>query len=659
MSGFESYLGRYPRREPAGVHRRASGEDREVAYSDGSRREAYVIECLASTEDRSVLSRELPARALDWSSRYHFEPARSFVVRPFFGRARGAPLRVVELGAGFGAISRYLGEEGHEVLAIEGSMNRARGCRLRCRELANVHVLQEDLFRLEPGLEADAVLSVGVLEYAPVMGEGGSHAAFLDRMVGMLSPTGVIFIAIENPLGLKYLSGCTEDHSARLFDSIQGYPFSRGARTLERRRLEALLRERGLVSRFYFPFPDYKLMRVLVSEEAPFAEYPSLARWAVDAPWEDYQTPRLHLFSDALAFPVFARNGLAGDLANSFVVMAARREEHLARFLPDAVALGYSAQPEAARVIETRVRGTGGGFRVEKRVEGPARATGPQDPFAWRLPEPLELLQGDRLDGELLAALAGDGTGAAPLLAELRARLEADFGGPSPGRLRGEALDATAWNCIRTPAGLVFFDLEWVSREPIRTELQLLRTLLGLLDRQGVALAPWLLSQGARTLGEGLGALGRLGGIAVTGPLVEELLDLEVGLQTFSRGIDPGVVRDGLRVLLARRVAWPMRLGPKGPPLLDDLGMGGDPKVPAALASLAAKDPEGFRDVKAALEAKDREISRLVAELEELRPLVGGTGMAIAARVLRTLRGVPGAKAMARALKKLLAGRAG
>ena len=93
------------------------------AYSDGDRFEQDLLSLFQSASDVSTNSHELEAAIVDWPSEYHLSPARHNLLRPF-------PIdpgsRVLELGCGCGSMTRYFGENGNELVAVEGSIRRAQ-----------------------------------------------------------------------------------------------------------------------------------------------------------------------------------------------------------------------------------------------------------------------------------------------------------------------------------------------------------------------------------------------------------------------------------------------------------------------------------------------------------------------------------------------------
>jgi hypothetical protein len=107
--------------EGSGV--RLHPEHRAFAYSDGQAVEERLLRVLTEAADLSTMSRELITKITDWPSEYHLSPQRHNLLR-HLDRLDGA--RVLELGAGCGAVTRFLGERGAYVSAVEGSLIRAR-----------------------------------------------------------------------------------------------------------------------------------------------------------------------------------------------------------------------------------------------------------------------------------------------------------------------------------------------------------------------------------------------------------------------------------------------------------------------------------------------------------------------------------------------------
>ena len=104
-----------------------------IPYSDGEEVEARIAGIINKASDISVLSAELASFCNDWPTTYHLSRKRANLLRPLENYFRGKS--VLEIGAGCGAITRYLGEIGAEVLALEGSLRRAPIVASRCRGL--------------------------------------------------------------------------------------------------------------------------------------------------------------------------------------------------------------------------------------------------------------------------------------------------------------------------------------------------------------------------------------------------------------------------------------------------------------------------------------------------------------------------------------------
>ena len=294
-----------------------------IDYSDGEEAEQRLQHIIDTASDISSLSPELRQHCSDWPTTYHLSGLRANILRPFQITAEHD---VLEIGAGCGALSRYLGECGASVLALEGSLRRACIARSRTRDLDNVTVIAEKLSAFEAPQQFDVVTLIGVLEYAALDDDVDEPAkAMLRKVVSMLKPDGFVILAIENQLGLKYFAGAPEDHIGVPMYGIEGRYRKTQPRTYGRQDLMRLLSTAGLnATTFMAPFPDYKLPISIVTEAGFCNDGFDAGAFAWQSVRRDPQLPALLGFAPERVWPEIVRNGLGLDLANSFLVVGAR-----------------------------------------------------------------------------------------------------------------------------------------------------------------------------------------------------------------------------------------------------------------------------------------------------------------------------------------------
>ena len=300
-----------------------------IAYNDGDEIETRIFNIIKNAADISTLSTELRQHCTDWPSQYHLTSARANIMRPFEQTLKGA--NVLEIGAGCGAISRYLGECGAQVLALEGSPRRASIARSRTRDLDNITVLTEKFDQFKSDHQFDVVTLIGVLEYANLFTPGDNPAlAMLKRVRQLLKPDGKLIIAIENQLGLKYFAGAPEDHFGKPMVGIEGRYGKDQAQTFGRPVLTRLLQQAGFeASNFLAPFPDYKLPSSIVTEAGFAHQHFDASAFAMQSVKRDPQLPEVCNFSLELAWPVVFANGLGLETSNSFLIIASPTQQAL------------------------------------------------------------------------------------------------------------------------------------------------------------------------------------------------------------------------------------------------------------------------------------------------------------------------------------------
>ena len=335
----------------------------KAEYLDGS--EERLLEILRGADDLSSLSDELERSATNWPERYSLSRSRANVLRSL---ALTTEHTVLEVGAGCGPITRYLGETCGTVDALEPVRARARIARERTRDLPNVDVYIGSISDIPTKPAYDVIVVIGVLEWAG----GGSrqdepYAEFLSQLRSLLRPGGQIVCAIENRLGVKYLAGAPEDHTDRVFDGTEGYIRGGPARTFSRAELASLFASSGLKPTFYSAFPDYKMTRAVLSEE--LLASPDRQRLAWLIPWfpsPDWVGPRPHFADERSLWRSLVEDGVGAHFGNSFLVIAT---ENTPSQLWDEreIACFYNTQRRAVFATQTRLSQTNGSLTIDRR----------------------------------------------------------------------------------------------------------------------------------------------------------------------------------------------------------------------------------------------------------------------------------------------------
>ena len=282
------------------------------AYSDGAIEDELLKLVEKPQEFMAVLARDDR-----WPLLYHLSPERRNLLEWYLFRRDAA---LLEIGAGCGALTGLFAERVAQVTAVELSAKRSRIIERRYADRPNLEIMAGNFTDMVFAHSFDYVTLIGVLEYTRAfIPTSDSYGKLLSRIAAVLKPGGVLIVAVENRLGLKYFAGARDDHSGRQFDGIEGYPAGGGAETFSRDELSRLLRAGGFAEQtFYYPHPDYKLPAEIFSD----ACLPAANHLLADAP--NYDQERLKLFSEQRAFSTIIRDGKFPQFANSFLVLAAR-----------------------------------------------------------------------------------------------------------------------------------------------------------------------------------------------------------------------------------------------------------------------------------------------------------------------------------------------
>ena len=283
-----------------------SGEDH---YSDGD-----IEETLLDIVREHKNIDEVLAQDHRWPILYHLSPIRQNIIN-WYPFEKGASC--LEIGGGCGAITGALCDALEEVTVVELSKRRSTINFERHKMYDNLEIIVGNLNDITFKKKFDYITLNGVLEYAGAFTDTDEpYSDFLKQIKRYLKPNGRLIIAIENRYGIKYFAGAKEDHTEKLFDSLEGYEGNHSVRTFGKLELETLLRESGYPEQtFYYPHPDYKMPMEIYSQEWLPGPYTMLT------PAPNFDTDRYDLFDESKVFQGIIRNKQFEFFANSFLVI--------------------------------------------------------------------------------------------------------------------------------------------------------------------------------------------------------------------------------------------------------------------------------------------------------------------------------------------------
>lgn len=281
-------------------------------YNEGDAEEEFVLQVLKEKRD--------PVEALRgdnrWPVLYQLSPEREIITYPM----RLDPMDdLLEIGAGMGAVTGALARRVRRVDCVDLSYRRSLANACRNAGQDNIRILVGNFEDIPMQRRYDVVTLIGVLEYASmyIHAQEDPAEAMLRRVAEGMPKGGLLYIAIENRLGMKYFAGCNEDHLGAPFAGLTGYDGGRTARTYTKSELEARLARAGFGELFfYYPFPDYKLPSVIYSDAVLGGDVlPAVV---------NYDMPRMKLFDEQTAQLSLRDTPEFAMLANSFLIEAVK-----------------------------------------------------------------------------------------------------------------------------------------------------------------------------------------------------------------------------------------------------------------------------------------------------------------------------------------------
>ena len=281
----------------------------DTGYSDGDI-ELEMLDIVKNhTDYNTVLSKDDR-----WPMFYHLSELRHNVFSwyPFNKEAS-----LLEIGSGCGALTGLFCEKVDHVTSVELTKIRSEINYERNKEYDNLDLYTGNFNAMTFPEKFDYIILNGVLEYAASFTEGDSpYESFLSTIRSLLKKDGILLIAIENRLGLKYFNGAVEDHTAALFSGLNDYSGIDFVRTFSKKEMNDLLDASSFGERrFYYPYPDYKFPTAVFTDATINTmdfSYPTTNA--------GYDHDRLTLFDENKMLKTLKYEGIRDHFANSFII---------------------------------------------------------------------------------------------------------------------------------------------------------------------------------------------------------------------------------------------------------------------------------------------------------------------------------------------------
>lgn len=231
--------------------------------------------------------------------------------------------RVLEIGAGFGALTGVLCEKCLHVTATERSVFRARQLAKRYEYTENLDVYAGDVRDVSFDGKFDYIILAGVLE---VIGGGTPdirvYADYVRYLKTLLADGGRLLIAADNRMGLKYFCGAVEPYTNKAFAGINHHMYHARGCAFTKKQLEEIAAEAGFLHhKFYYPLPDYKMPQLIYTDACLPEKNLKERLIPYYSRTDTLVANELDLYDDVIA------NGMFPAMANSFLIECSMEEE--------------------------------------------------------------------------------------------------------------------------------------------------------------------------------------------------------------------------------------------------------------------------------------------------------------------------------------------
>lgn len=295
----------------------------------------YAVQTLCDTEQEKV--RELLQMLTDDADINMLVRGQSdyfYLKNLFYGREAitaamdiGEGQRVLEVGAGCGAVTGRLCAQADSVVCVDWSAERSRINALRHQNCDNLTVYAGDYTRISETLKAselyDVITLIGTVEEKLVYTDSAEErlnldlSAYLQLFGKNLADGGCIYAAVDNSMGMRYLSGGKRADDTEYFQSFKDTAHSRYTKAELVQAVEGCGFE---VEKWIYPYPDYVFPTSFYTD----ARMPKPGELSEQVP--DFESNHLFLFQEGRLYDMLIRENVYDRFATSYLVKLRRAE---------------------------------------------------------------------------------------------------------------------------------------------------------------------------------------------------------------------------------------------------------------------------------------------------------------------------------------------
>lgn len=175
---------------------------------------------------------------------------------------------VLEIGANCGEITKFLCDNCRKVTTIEFSKKKAEKIQNSIKEKDNLEIIIGNLEDIKLEEKFDYIILIGTLEYANLIIKDKKNPEYelINYCKSKLNTNGTLLIAVDNKMGVKYLSGAKSKHCEKVYDSIKDRFYN--GKLFSKRELDKLIEKIGMKhKRYFYPLPNYEVPNLIITEE--------------------------------------------------------------------------------------------------------------------------------------------------------------------------------------------------------------------------------------------------------------------------------------------------------------------------------------------------------------------------------------------------------